>query len=84
LTHKDRGDSYEGSRDTQEPLDQRGIHPTVNIASPPLYIEGKPYLWRKPPIATKIIQLAAAKEGDKLLKISTMEKEEEGARSLRP
>jgi hypothetical protein len=65
-------------------LDQRGIHPTVNIASPPLYIEGKPYFWMHPSIVMKIHPLAAAKEGENLLHISTKSKEEEGARGHCP
>jgi hypothetical protein len=43
------------SRGAEEALDQRGIHPMAKIASPPLFIEGNPYIWRKPPIATKTL-----------------------------
>ena len=49
---KDRGEFKKGSRGTQEPLDQRGINPTAWIASPPSYIERKPYFWRPPSIPT--------------------------------
>jgi hypothetical protein len=48
----------------------------TKIASPPLYIERKPYFWRKPSIATKTLLLGSRQKGEKLLKISTMGKEE--------
>lgn len=60
---KYRGESSEGSRGAQEPLDQRGINPMAKIASPPLYIEGKPVFWRHPSIVTKILLLGIHQGG---------------------
>jgi hypothetical protein len=81
---KYRGESYEGFIGSQKPFDQRGVNPIAKIASPPLYIEGKPLFRRVPSIVTKILLLDSHQGGGNLLHTSTKSKEEEGARGCRP